>query len=109
MSRKVRGTGSRNLAHAILREAHLGCIRDEEERGGWMDAFKIWEREPGREVHSSFPRRNGKGEGGGTHERKMEVSKVQEGGRRRRGRISPTTGVGERRVSSRGKKNDPLI
>jgi hypothetical protein len=42
-------------------------------------------------------------------ERKMEVSKVQEGGRRRRGRISPTTGVGERRVSSRGKKNDPLI
>jgi len=44
-----------------------------------------------------------------TPERKMEVSKVQEGGRRRRGRISPTTGVGERRVSSRGKKNDPLI
>lgn len=42
-------------------------------------------------------------------ERKMEVSKVQEGGRRRRGRISPTTGVGERGVSSRGKKNDPLI
>lgn len=49
------------------------------------------------------------GRRGGTHERKMEVSKVQEGGLRRRGRISPTTGVGERRVSSRGKKNDPLI
>jgi len=75
-----------------------------------MDAFKIWEREPGREVHSPTER-EGEGEGrkGGTRERKMEVSKVQEGGRRRRGRISPTTGVGERRVSSRGKKNDPLI
>jgi len=73
-----------------------------------MDAFKIWERELGE--RSAFAV-EGEWEGrkGGTRERKMEVSKVQEGGRRRRGRILPTTGVGERRVSSRGKKNDPLI
>jgi len=63
---------------------------------------------------SAFAAEGEGGEGEGlvvrrTRERKMEVSKVQEGGRRRRGRISPTTGVGERRVSSRGKKNDPLI
>lgn len=75
-----------------------------------------WSRGGGRggegrgEVHSPS-QGNGKGEKEERTEgeRKMEVSKVQEGGRRRRGRISPTTGVGERRVSSRGKKNDPLI
>lgn len=77
-----------------------------------MDAFKIRERELGREKcirHRGGSGETGEAAGRRARERKMEVSKVQEGGRRRRGRISPTTGVGERRVSSQGKKNDPLI
>lgn len=108
MSRKVRGTGSRNLAHAILREAHLGCTGRGGKKG--LDGC-IQNLGKGAGERSAFAVRKEERvrRGGGTHERKMEVSKVQEGGRRRRGRISPTTGVGERRVSSRGKKNDPLI
>lgn len=75
MSRKVRGTGSRNLAHAILREAHLGCERGTGKKRGWMNAFKIWERESGRVVHSPRRRR----ESGKGREEKRRNARAEDG------------------------------